>query len=163
MYNTPFVDVVPPLSSEEYMRLKEDIHHFGITVPILIDEYNNIIDGHHRLRIAEELSIEEFPVEIKPGLTEGEKRLMAWTLNANRRQLSKDDMPLGQRLALERVVDAIEEAGYKATCIVAEHDTKPDEDIDAARCLVAVYRYHGQWITPSHAITVRDAIDRLLV
>ena len=102
-FNTPFSDVVPILSEDEYKRLKSDIERSGMMVPILIDEYDNIIDGHHRVKIANELSIPEFPVEIRSGLSMAEKHLMAWTINANRRQWTQEDM-LNRRHELCRVL-----------------------------------------------------------
>jgi ParB-like chromosome segregation protein Spo0J len=44
-----------PLSDEEYTALKKDIEDRGIKVPIELDSDGNILDGHHRWQIAQEL------------------------------------------------------------------------------------------------------------
>jgi|GEM_PF-2679046 len=86
--HTPY-QAMPPLSDEEYAALKDDIRVNGQIVPILIDEHNNILDGHNRYQICTELGIEPI-VEVKEGLSEAEKWGTALRLNANRRQLSNE-------------------------------------------------------------------------
>lgn len=81
--------VMPPLASDEYQELYEDIKQNGVLVPILEDEDGVIIDGHHRARIASELGI-TCPVEIISGKSEAEKRGMAFTLNLKRRHLNRE-------------------------------------------------------------------------
>lgn len=82
--------VMPPLSAEEYAELKEDIQRRGVMVPIEFDEHGNVLDGHHRLKICEELGITEYPKVIRAGLTEEQKRTHARKLNMARRHLSAD-------------------------------------------------------------------------
>lgn len=68
----------------------------------------------------------------------------------------------GQRLALQRQCDAVQESGRTAAVLVIEHDTNPEEDIDFARCLVREYRFKGQWQYPTKPVTCREAIEKLL-
>ena len=82
--------VMPPLSTEEYAELKNDIEKRGVMVPIEYDEQGNVLDGHHRLRICAELGIKDFPKVIRAGMTEEEKRTHARKLNMARRQLSRE-------------------------------------------------------------------------
>ena len=49
--------VMPDLTADEYAELKADIKTRGVMVPIEFDEQGNPLDGHHRLRICEELGI----------------------------------------------------------------------------------------------------------
>jgi hypothetical protein len=70
-------------------------------------------------------------------------------------------MPLGQRLAIERLADIIEETGRKSIALVAEYDNNAG-DIDCAKAVVIEYRFRGQWITPRVPLNVKDAIDRFL-
>ena len=49
--------VMPKLSADEYSELKTDIKERGVMVPIEFDELGNTLDGHHRLKICEELGI----------------------------------------------------------------------------------------------------------
>lgn len=81
--------VMPPLSADEYQDLFEDIKENGVLVPILVDEDEVVIDGHHRSKIAAELGI-PCPEEIITGKSEAEKRGMAFGLNLKRRHLNRE-------------------------------------------------------------------------
>jgi hypothetical protein len=70
-------------------------------------------------------------------------------------------MPFGQRLALERLVDIVEETGRKGLLLVAEHDNR-DGDIDFAKAVVVEYRMKYVWKIPRVPLTVRAAIDNFL-
>lgn len=72
------------------------------------------------------------------------------------------EMPYGQRLALERLVDCIPEP-KKAIGLIAEHHHREDEDIDVARAMVTEVRYARSWRDErSRTLTVREAIDLFL-
>lgn len=81
--------VMPPLSAEEYQELYEDIKANGVMVPIVVDEDEVIVDGHHRAKIAAELGI-PCPEEMIAGKSESEKRNIAFTLNLKRRHLTRE-------------------------------------------------------------------------
>jgi ParB-like chromosome segregation protein Spo0J len=86
--------VMPPLSGEEYRALKEDIAENGLLVPVVKDEDGSIIDGHYRVQAYQELEAEGraaggFPTVERNGLTEDEKRDLAWRLNMQRRHLNR--------------------------------------------------------------------------
>lgn len=81
--------VMPPLSAEEHQELYEDIKANGVMVPIVVDEDEVIVDGHHRAKIAAELGI-PCPEEIITGKSEAEKRGMAFGLNLKRRHLNRE-------------------------------------------------------------------------
>ena len=49
--------VMPELSAEDFSVLKADIALRGVLVPVEYDEAGNVLDGHHRKRIAAELGI----------------------------------------------------------------------------------------------------------
>lgn len=74
----------------------------------------------------------------------------------------KTNVPHGQRLALQRMVDDFTRAGKRAIALVAEHyNTNPREPIIAAGCVVREL-YYGEertWRAPSHSLTVREAVD----
>lgn len=88
-FNTPYADLFPPLSTEEYEALREDIIHNGIRVPIVVDQATNaVLDGHHRLKIAMELGL---------ALTDAVSyvdtdwpQALAFRFNLNRRNLPTD-------------------------------------------------------------------------
>lgn len=77
---------LPPLSDAEYEALREDIAQNGMRHPILVDEKGKILDGHHRARIAAELGFKP-ERETLHGLTEVEKRDVAFKMNVARRHL----------------------------------------------------------------------------
>jgi len=63
-------------------------------VAVVMDEDGHIIDGHHRVWAFEELADEgriagEYPVDVRRGLTEEQKRDLAWSLNMQRRHLNR--------------------------------------------------------------------------
>lgn len=81
--------LLPPLSDEEYAALREDIRGAGVRVPIDVDEDGNILDGHHRKAIADELG-KECPERVVRGLPEFAKVDYALTVNLTRRHLDKE-------------------------------------------------------------------------
>ena len=86
--NDTMYQVMPPLTADEYAELKSDIEQRGVMVPVEYDEDGNILDGHHRVQICEELGIADFPKIVRTGFTESEKRTHARKLNMARRHLS---------------------------------------------------------------------------
>lgn len=82
--------VMPDLTPEEYAELKADIQARGVMVPIELDELGNTLDGHHRLKICQELGITDYPKVIRVGMTEEQKRTHARKLNMARRQLNQE-------------------------------------------------------------------------
>lgn len=79
------------LSPEEYSSLRESIIAVGVRVPVVLcGDTGEVIDGHHRLKVCEELRITDYPVEKVYGLSESEKRQMARTLNIARRHLNQE-------------------------------------------------------------------------
>ncbi len=90
-YNFKYSEILPPLTKDEYQALKLDIQERGILVPIVVDENSNVIDGQHRLMIADELGLKASEVQIKfeVSLTDEEKQQLAIDLNLHRRHMSR--------------------------------------------------------------------------
>jgi site-specific DNA-methyltransferase (adenine-specific) len=76
---------------QDYENLKNDIARFGVHVPILIDEFGNIIDGARRAKACPELMMKDIPVTIIANLTEQEKEEFHLTINSNRKAYSKNN------------------------------------------------------------------------
>ena len=95
----------PSLRKEEYDALSKDIEKRGVMVPVEVDEDGNILDGHHRVEIAERLGL-KYKTIVRKFKTEGEKREHVIKLNLCRRHLS--DWQWGE--AFERL---LEEKGAK--------------------------------------------------
>lgn len=81
--------VMPDLSVEELNALAASITEHGVLVAVVIDEEGAVIDGHHRQLIADSLGI-DYPIEMREGLTEVEKRTLAFDLNGHRRHLTPE-------------------------------------------------------------------------
>lgn len=73
------------------------------------------------------------------------------------------DVPLGQRIAIQRMVDDFTKIGKRAVAFVCEHTVRDaDEPVVAAWCKVreVYYGEEKQWKIPEKETTVREAIDR---
>lgn len=71
-------------------------------------------------------------------------------------------MPGGQRLALERLCDDLAKTGKTVVVLVGEHDTPLGQDLDCARMRLVEYRYNNVWHTPLSAQSLQDATDEWL-
>lgn len=91
--------LLPALAADDFKRLKSDIAERGVLVPIEVDESGNVLDGHHRKRIADELGI-DCPTVTRIGMAEHEKRLHAVALNLARRHLTD-----AQKVLLGRTIE----------------------------------------------------------
>lgn len=69
--------------------LRASIERFGVLVPIAKDQHGNVIDGHHRARIADKLGV-TYRVDMMSVANEAEAREIARTLNSDRRHLTED-------------------------------------------------------------------------
>jgi ParB-like chromosome segregation protein Spo0J len=84
--------LLPELPPEQFEALKADIAERGVVVPVVMDEFGAILDGHNRARACRELGINDYPVEVRRGLSEPEKRAVARNLNALRRHLTREQV-----------------------------------------------------------------------
>lgn len=59
--------IFPPLTPAEYADLRESIQRQGVLHPILVDQNGEIVDGHHRKAIADELmvTLPVHPVQVR--------------------------------------------------------------------------------------------------
>lgn len=99
--------VMPDLSPDDYAELKTDIQKRGVMVPVEYDEQGNILDGHHRIRICNELGIKDWPRVVRVGMTEEQKREHARKLNMARRHLTRDQR---QELIRQQLKDTPEKS-----------------------------------------------------
>jgi ParB-like chromosome segregation protein Spo0J len=81
---------LPDLPPDEYAVLKADIAANGVLIPVEVDEFGMILDGHHRARACRELGINDYPTIVRLGLSEEEKRAHARKLNLLRRHLNRE-------------------------------------------------------------------------
>src|SRR2546423_15530448 len=79
-----------PLDESEYLALRDDIAQRGVQVPIEYDEQGQVLDGHHRLQVCQELGIRDYPSITRVGLSHEEKIEHAIKLNLARRHLNRE-------------------------------------------------------------------------
>ena len=100
-----------PLRAEEYDALKADIQKRGVLVPVEVDDDGNILDGHHRVLIADSLGI-EYPRVVRHFDSESEKREHVLKINLLRRHLGPVSWATAfERLAAERGIVLGSEGG----------------------------------------------------
>ena len=99
-----FRNLAPPIEA----ALRASIYRFGVLVPIAKDQHGNILDGHQRARIADEMGV-KYPVNIIEVADEAEALEIARTLNEDRRA-----MPKAERL---EVVKALREDEHSIRAI----------------------------------------------
>lgn len=74
---------------------------------------------------------------------------------------AKAEVPWGQRLCLQRMVDDFTRVGKKAVAIVCEHEVDdPNDPIAAYLCNVRELYYGGEkkWRPPDNPMTVKQAM-----
>ena len=72
------------------------------------------------------------------------------------------EVPFGQKLAIQRMVDGFTKIGKRAVAFVCEHTVRDtDKPVVAAWCKVREIYYGGekQWRAPDADITVREAVN----
>lgn len=79
--------LVPSLLDEEYQSLKQSIKKNGLWMPIIINEKNEILDGHHRFKICKELGV-KIKHAIRKFTTKSEEIIFVGECNLKRRQLT---------------------------------------------------------------------------
>lgn len=74
----------------------------------------------------------------------------------------KANVPIGQRLALQRMVEDFTFAGKQAIAIVCEHEVdNVNQPVVAADCIVREFYYGGEhmWRPPDNKMNVRELVD----
>lgn len=113
--------VVPDLRDADFDALKADIAERGVMVPVEYDDDGNILDGHHRVRAAQELGISNWPKLLRSELTEAEKRAHARQLNLARRHLTQEQK---QALIAEQLRETPEQSNRQvASGLGVDHKT----------------------------------------
>ncbi len=87
LINKEYENLVPPLPNEDYESLKQSIKDNGLWMPIITNEKNEILDGHHRFKICQELGI-KLKHAIRKFTTKAEEIIFVGECNLKRRQLT---------------------------------------------------------------------------
>lgn len=102
------------LGTSEYQGLKGSVQESGkVLMPILVDENMTVLDGHHRLKIALELGLEQIPYLMVKGLSQEEKIERVFQLNDSRRHSSPEQKQ--------------ETFGKRVRNLIALHEKNPNE------------------------------------
>jgi hypothetical protein len=100
--------LLPSLTDAEMVDLTADIKERGVMVPVEIDEHGAILDGHHRVMIADSLGI-DYPTVVRSGWTEAQKVIHVVALNAHRRHLTSAQKHDLNALIRTMVVEVVED------------------------------------------------------
>jgi ParB-like chromosome segregation protein Spo0J len=84
---TRYSNKIDPLTKQEYDLLKQSIAQEGLYETIKINQSGDVLDGHHRLKICQELGIEP-RFEVKQFDDELQEELYVIDINLARRQLN---------------------------------------------------------------------------
>lgn len=123
MMNAPY-QILPQIAQDDLDRLSTSIRERGVEVPVIVDENGTIIDGHHRAMIADSLGI-EYPKEVRMGLSEAQKRLLAVDLNMARRQLTDGQkLLLAEQIAPDIRAEAKKRQGTRTDLTSASSDAE---------------------------------------
>ena len=69
------------------------------------------------------------------------------------------ELPKGQKIALQNVVNSHNMAGHTAAAIIYNHNEKAPQPVIVAQCLVTKIYYKGKW-TEAENITVLQFIEK---
>ena len=111
--------LLPELPPEQFAALKADIAARGVMVAVIVDEFGTIIDGHNRVSACRELGINDYPVDVRSGLSETDKRALSRQLNVLRRHLSRKQV---RALIVEQVRETPEWANNRIAQMLAVDD-----------------------------------------
>jgi len=115
-----------PISKADYEALKDSIRKDGLHYPIIINQKDDVLDGHNRLKICQELGIEP-RFEVKRFDNDLEEEKFVRIINANRRHMN-EYQKAKQALALEPIEAELARqrqlAGKRATETLGSYEPK---------------------------------------
>lgn len=88
--NPEYSDLVLHQSKKDYEELKDNIREFGQYEPISYNTNNEVLNGHHRFKICEELEIDP-KIEDKPRIFETEEDEKLYVIDTNLQGRVKND------------------------------------------------------------------------
>ncbi len=112
-------NLLPSLDAATEHALRESIQRFGVIVPVVTDQAGNVLDGHHRTRIADQLGV---PVLRRSVIVRDEahaRELVADINDARRPRMDPE-----QR---REVVAGLREAGYSLRSIAGAVGADPKQ------------------------------------
>lgn len=119
--------LVPILENEEHTKLRDSIAEVGLYEPLVINQDNVILDGHHRLKAVKELRWQEVEVQRKIFENRIDETIYVIETNVVRRQLNQAQRTL-LGLKLEPLYSKKAEENMKAGVTLASSDARVDTD-----------------------------------
>jgi len=86
--NPEYEQLIPPLSETDFKNLEDSIVKEGLIYPLIINTEKVVLDGHQRLKICKEHSIEEIKTEERTFEDGLEEKEFVISCNLNRRHLN---------------------------------------------------------------------------
>ena len=128
-----FAELLPPLTDEQYAALETDILQNGCYSPIIVNEDNVIVDGHHRYEICEKHGI---PYQMTVFSFEDDLEARQWALDTQKARRNLSTWELGQiALKLKPELEAkAKEAQGERTDLYLNSD-KSSQGIDTTQIL----------------------------
>jgi 16S rRNA G966 N2-methylase RsmD len=111
--NGVYESMVPPMSDTDYEKLKQSIRDVGQREPIVVNQNNVVLDGHHRLRACKELGIAP-KIMVRVFANKNEETRYVIEANLIRRQLNdfqKTQLALRLKPVYEEIAKANERNG----------------------------------------------------
>ena len=142
----PLADLMPAMTEEEFVALRNDIQQHGPREPVVVFE-NMVLDGRHWLKACDELGIDPRS-RVFEGTTE-EAKAFVLSANVHRRHLT-----LGQRKAL--VVDELQRDPEQSNRQIAATARVDDKTVAAARAKLE----HGAEIPHHETRTGKDGVKQ---
>lgn len=153
-------------SDAQVAQIAVSIQEFGFTVPVLVDEGNEIIAGHGRVLAARKLRLSEVPVVVARGWSEAQKLAYLLADNKLTENGEWDEELLRQDLQELAAADfGIELTGFsqdeldKLARDPDEADLPDDIDAEAPLSEVAVSRRGDLWLLDQHRLLCGDSTN----
>lgn len=113
-------------TEEQINQIVKSIHEFGFNDPIAVDEDYTIIEGHGRLKAAEQMGMAEVPIIILDGLTDQQKKAYILAHNQLTMNTGFDLNVLADELDRITAFDMMD-FGFDMTTLFGEEDKNPEE------------------------------------
>lgn len=153
-------------SNDQVRQLAASISAFGFTIPVLVDEADQIIAGHGRVLAAQHLSLSEIPVIVARGWSDAQK--VAYSIADNKltetgewnQELLKIDLEELTNAGFDRTLTGFTNRAIDR--MLAELDETPNDKADDTPDLqdIAVTRRGDLWLLGPHRLLCGDATSR---
>ncbi len=133
---------------EQIDQIIAAIKKYGFTVPVLIDEKNNVIAGHGRIEAAKKMGMLEIPAVVATGWSDAKKRQYVLADNKIAQNSEWDDEMLFSELNdLLSTGETINDLGFSDAELDAILGNDADNGVGAVRQIETGKAYDTFWIS----------------